>query len=213
MADHAAQPIDFLSIVEFRDKPVVGPFFRAMNCTLPRPPPPRPGRRPRTVLDRLRAGPRRRPLPRGQHPPARDASVTAGGSFNPGVVQACHTLSRCPIVPVVILGTAKFYSKFAATYRYAPPDSASPSSGRSSPPIPLPAVIELAGAFVTLHDELRAAMAAQDGRRLAVALKGHAPGLRRVPLRGHRSAAFIAAPSVGPCIRTATPPRARLGSR
>ena len=99
--------LDFLSIVEFRDKPLVGPFFRAMNCTFLD----RRRRDPaaaRQVLDRLRAGRAVALFPEGgiRKP---DASVTAGGPFNPGVVRLAH-LSGCPIVPVVILDTG-IYSR------------------------------------------------------------------------------------------------------
>ena len=152
----AASPrnLDFLSIVEFRDKPLVGPFFRAMNCTFLD----RRRRDPaaaRQLLDRLRAGRVVAMFPEGgiRQP---DASVTAGGPFNPGVVRLAQ-LAACPIVPVVILNTA-IYSRFT-TYL---PLRAAPVGVNFGEAIhvttPTGAVAELAAAYVSLAGELRQAM-------------------------------------------------------
>ena len=150
------RPIDFLSIVEFRDKPVVGPFFRAMNCCFLD----RRRRDPaavRAVLDRLERGRVVALFPEGniRRP---EASVTAGGAFNPGVVRLSQ-LSRCPIVPVVILGTA-VYAKFSTYY----PTRSAPVGVNYGQPIDgdgPDAQQQLASAYVALAAELRRAMSAR----------------------------------------------------
>jgi 1-acyl-sn-glycerol-3-phosphate acyltransferase len=146
--------LDFLSIVEFRDKPLVGPLFRAMNCTFLD----RRRRDPaavRQVHARLRAGRVVALFPEGgiRKP---EASVTAGGPFNPGVVRLAH-LSGCPIVPTVILNTG-VYSRFTS---YLPLRAARfgviyglPISAADPPA----ALAELRSAYVALRDELAAAM-------------------------------------------------------
>ena len=148
------RPIDFLSIVEFRDKPVIGPFFRAMNCVFLD----RRRRDPaavRAVLDRLAAGRVVALFPEGNiRTPA--TSATAGGPFNPGVTRLAQMSGR-PIVPVVMLNTI-VYGK-VGTYlplRAArigcnfgtPIDAADPEAARA----------QLAAAYVNLSAELRHAM-------------------------------------------------------
>ncbi len=148
--------LDFLSIVEFRDKPLVGPFFRAMNCTFLD----RSRRDPaaaRQARDRLRAGRVVALFPEGgfRQP---ERSVTAGGPFNPGVVRLAK-LGGVPIVPAVVLGTS-VYSKF---WSYRPTRSVRWGAAFGQPihvTDPAAAAAELAAAFVSLHDELEQARAA-----------------------------------------------------
>ena len=110
----SSRPLDFLSIVEFRDKPLVGPFFRAMNCTfLDR------GRTDPAAMHELAAR-----LNRGRvvamFPEAgfrtMDNSVLTGGPFKPGVIRLAQ-LTGVPIVPCAIVGTG-IYSKFSSWYPF-----------------------------------------------------------------------------------------------
>ncbi len=150
----APRPLDFLSIVEFRDKPLVGPFFRMMNCTFldRRRSDPAAARQ---LLDRLRAGRVVAMFPEaGIRKP--DASATAGGPFKPGVVHLAHS-GGCPILPVVILNTAA-YSRFTAWL----PLRATRFGVIFGEPIhvtdPAAALTELRSAFVALARQLTAAM-------------------------------------------------------
>jgi 1-acyl-sn-glycerol-3-phosphate acyltransferase len=108
------RPLDFLSIVEFRDKPLVGQFFRAMNCTF---------------LDRGRTDPAATRelatrLSRGRvvamFPEAgfrtMENSVLTGAPFKPGVIRLAQ-LTGVPIVPCAIVGTG-IYSKFSSWYPF-----------------------------------------------------------------------------------------------
>ncbi len=148
--------LDFLSIVEFRDKPLVGPFFRAMNCTFLD----RRRRDPaaaRQLRDRLAAGRVVALFPEGGFR-APTASVTAGGPFNPGVAKLAHQ-SGCPIVPAVILGT-NVYSKFTS---YLPLRAARFGVNYGNAihvADPAAAVATLAAAYLDLTVELRRAMSA-----------------------------------------------------
>ena len=102
--------LDFLSIAEFLNRPIVTPFFKAMNCTF---------------VDRGRADPSaahglvarlRRGRAVAMFPEAgirkEESSVVNGGPFKPGVVRLAQ-LTRVPIIPCVILGT-EVYSKFTS---------------------------------------------------------------------------------------------------
>jgi 1-acyl-sn-glycerol-3-phosphate acyltransferase len=161
----APRYLDFLSIVEFARHPLVGPFFRAMNCTfLDR------GRRDpaaaRQVLERLAKGRVVAMFPEGgiRKP---DASVTAGGPFNPGVVRLAQ-ISGCPILPAVILDTIVY----ANPARFLPLKSARFGVNYGEPihvTDRAAGVADLAAAFVALNDELRRAMPAQPAAETGVA--------------------------------------------
>ena len=150
----APRHLDFLSIVEFRDKPLVGPLFRAMNCTFLD----RHRRDPvaaRHLLARLRAGRVIAMFPEaGIRTP--DRSVTAGGPFKPGVARLAH-LSGCPILPAVILNTGA-YSRFTSYL----PRRATPVGVNFGQPIhvadPATALAELRSAYLALTAELSTAM-------------------------------------------------------
>ena len=146
--------LDFLSIVEFRDKPLVGPLFRAMNCTFLD----RHHRDPaavRGVLARLRAGRVVAMFPESGIRKV-DASVTAGGPFKPGVVRLAR-LGGCPIVPTVILNTG-VYSR---PWSYLPLRSTRFGVIYGEPIVASDtdvALAELRSAYVTLRAELTSAL-------------------------------------------------------
>jgi len=108
----AASPrnVDFMSVVEFRDKPFVGRLFKSVNCifldrsrsdlkTV------------RAALDRLEAGRAVMMFPEGR---IRDweESAIRGKPFKPGVARLAY-LSDAPVVPCVVLGSDA-YKKFSA---------------------------------------------------------------------------------------------------
>lgn len=97
--------IDFLSIRELMDKPLVGWFFRSLNAMpLDR------GRIDavtiRQVVKRLKRGRVVGIFPEGGFRKAR-ASVLKGGSFRSGIGRIAQ-LADVPIVPVAILDTSNF---------------------------------------------------------------------------------------------------------
>jgi 1-acyl-sn-glycerol-3-phosphate acyltransferase len=106
--------LDFLSIVEMRDKPLVGTFFRKMNCMfLDR------GRTDpaatREMVTRLAAGRVVAMFPEGNIR-TMETSVVKGAPFKPGVVRLAQ-LAKAPIIPTVIIGTA-VYSRFSSWYPF-----------------------------------------------------------------------------------------------
>jgi 1-acyl-sn-glycerol-3-phosphate acyltransferase len=106
--------LDFLSIVEMLKNPIVGRFFRMMNCTF---------------VDRNRAhasaaqGLSSR-LRKGRvvamFPEAgirtMETSVINGGPFKPGCIRLAQ-LTGVPVIPCVILGTTEYY-KFSSWYPF-----------------------------------------------------------------------------------------------
>ena len=102
--------LDFVSIVEMFNKPLVGWFFRNMNAfPLDR------GRvdtgATRIILDRLRKGRVVALFPEGRIRTMED-SVLSGGRFKPGVLRIAR-IAGVPILPTVIVGTTA-YSKPAS---------------------------------------------------------------------------------------------------
>ncbi|HVS16583.1 MAG TPA: lysophospholipid acyltransferase family protein [Thermoanaerobaculia bacterium] len=99
------RPIDFVSIVELMDRPLVGALFRALNCmALDR------GRMDpvtaREILGRLRAGRLVGMFPEGGLRPA-EASVLRGGSMVSGIGQLAQ-LAAVPVIPCLVADTGNF---------------------------------------------------------------------------------------------------------
>ena len=152
--------LDFLSIVEMLKNPIVAGFFRMMNCTF---------------LDRRRADPAaanglRMRLQRGRvvamFPEAGirklEASVIHGGTFKPGCVRLAQ-LTKAPIVPCVIVGTA-IYSKFSSWYPFRAVrfgvNYGEPIEVKSGDDLEV-ATQALRTAYLHLYEELRGALAMQ----------------------------------------------------
>lgn len=106
------RPLDFLSIVEMKNKPAVHHFFKMMNCEFI-------DRSRRDVAattalaHRLKRG---RAVAMFPEASIRTESTSAlfGGPFKPGVVRLAQ-LTGAPILPCAILGTA-VYSRFSSWY-------------------------------------------------------------------------------------------------
>jgi len=99
------RPIDFVSIVEVKERPLVGAFFRRLNCmfldrhrsdavTA------------REILDRLRDGRLVGIFPEGRLTTA-ESSVLRGGEITSGIGQLAQ-VARVPVVPCVVLDTGNF---------------------------------------------------------------------------------------------------------
>ena len=99
--------LDFLSIVEMKRKPWVGPFFRGMNCVfVDRDRRDNPAAH--AMEGRLRRGRVIAMFPEGRIRYEED-SVIHGGSFRPGVARLAQ-LAEVPILPCVVRGSVG-YSK------------------------------------------------------------------------------------------------------
>jgi 1-acyl-sn-glycerol-3-phosphate acyltransferase len=104
--------LDFLSIVEMLKNPLVGNFFKAMNCTFVDR-----GKADQAaaqgLASRLRQGRSVAMFPEGGIRTEAN-SVINGGPFKPGCVRLAQ-LTGVPIIPAVILGTTEYY-KFKSWY-------------------------------------------------------------------------------------------------
>jgi 1-acyl-sn-glycerol-3-phosphate acyltransferase len=153
--------IDFLSITEFVNRPFVGPFYRAMNCTFVD--------RRRTdvaathqLATKLRRGRSIAMFPEG-HIRTEENSVIWGAPFKPGVIRLAE-IAGVPIIPAVVLGTRAYFKvtswlpTFSVRFgiNYGPPitvdTQSEPEAARAT------ATAQLRDAFLSLNHELRAAM-------------------------------------------------------
>ncbi len=106
----APRDLDFLSIVEFYERPWTTRLFRVTNvlfCNRAKPDPVVT----RQILSRLAKGRVVTMFPEG-HIRAEGKSVVVGNPFRPGVVRLAQ-MARVPIIPCVILDTSQ-YKKFSA---------------------------------------------------------------------------------------------------
>ncbi len=106
----APRPLDFVSIPELMNRPLVGQLFRGMNAF------PLDRGRPdaaavRTFLQRLEAGRIVVVFPEGRIRKP-EHSILNGHPINPNIVRLGR-LSGAPIIPCVLLGTARFWHPLA----------------------------------------------------------------------------------------------------
>jgi 1-acyl-sn-glycerol-3-phosphate acyltransferase len=106
----APRDLDFLSIVEFYERPWTARLFRAMNCVFCDRARPDPAAT-RQILQRLSRGRVVTMFPEA-HVRPEEKSVVVGGSFRPGVVKLAQ-MSRAPVIPCVILDTSQYRRVFA----------------------------------------------------------------------------------------------------
>jgi 1-acyl-sn-glycerol-3-phosphate acyltransferase len=106
----APRDLDFLSIVEFYERPWTTRLFRAMNCVFCDRARPDPAAT-RQILQRLSRGRVVTMFPEA-HVRPEDKSVVVGASFRPGVVKLAQ-MSGTPVIPCVILDTSQ-YRRFLA---------------------------------------------------------------------------------------------------
>jgi 1-acyl-sn-glycerol-3-phosphate acyltransferase len=152
--------LDFVSIVEIFDKPLVGRFMAAMNAfPLDR------GRvdpaTTRTILRRLQAGRTVVMFPEG-HVRAPERSLLSGGTFKPSVVRIAR-IANATILPVVVLGTGAFArpaawlplrrTRYAVAFGHPIPAPADADADEAA------TVSAMRQAYDELYAELRAASA------------------------------------------------------
>jgi 1-acyl-sn-glycerol-3-phosphate acyltransferase len=99
------RPLDFMSVTEVFRKPLVGPFFGAMNAF------PLDRQRPdvptvRTLLNRLGRGRAVAMFPEGGIRTA-ETSMLTGAPFKPGIAGLAQ-LAKVPVIPCAVLGAKAF---------------------------------------------------------------------------------------------------------
>lgn len=99
------RPIDWVSIKELMDRPLVGPLFRALNC-MPLDRHQMDSVTAREILKRLRAGRLVALYPEAQFRGAEN-SVLNGGSFTSGFGQIAQ-LAKVPVIPCLLMDTGNF---------------------------------------------------------------------------------------------------------
>jgi 1-acyl-sn-glycerol-3-phosphate acyltransferase len=146
--------LDFLSVVEMRRKPIVGPLYRAMNCVfvdrqrrdLPAA---------RALRARLDSGRAVVMFPEGNIRKP-DQSVTRGGLFKTGVIKLAQQ-SGVPIQPCVLTNTTRYsqplnwlpFQRWCYGINYGELIHVGPGAAEFNA-----AVDRLRAAYIHLHDEL-----------------------------------------------------------
>jgi len=102
---HCHRPLDFLSIVEVFEYPVLAWFYGSMNAFPLDRSRPDPGTQ-RTILRRLRAGRVIALFPEGGFRSG-EASVLQGGAIRPGLGRL-SLMSQAPVIPCAIIGTEQY---------------------------------------------------------------------------------------------------------